>query len=339
MRDERVAPIGAASRAFRRVISVCLLMLSVIVVTPSSVLVIARISHYERSLQVIVLEAFTTYVFIPDYLAFAYAVITRRKALASISGLLVVCHVLWVFPEYATQTASSKNVSQSVSHLRLLTQNVRFDNPSSSELARNITNNDPDVIFLQELSYPVFDALQQTGALDPYPYRMTAPSYSVMGMGTFSKTPLIDARTVATAGWPDLTADTIINGHRVNLYNVHVRAPVDGGPQHWYQQLASVRDYERTHAGQVVIAGDFNATWGHGPLRSIATNGYRDAAIDLGRGYSRTWPVDTALARKIGGLIRIDHVFVSRGVQPIRADENPGRGSDHKAIIVDLALT
>lgn len=83
-----------------------------------------------------------------------------------------------------------------------------------------------------------------------------------------------------------------------------------------------------------VLAGDFNASQDHAAFRAILDTGLRDAARLAGSGRTPTWPARTAPA--IGA--QIDHVLVSEDFSASDAHFLDLADTDHRALLVDIAL-
>lgn len=77
---------------------------------------------------------------------------------------------------------------------------------------------------------------------------------------------------------------------------------------------------------------DFNATLDHRHLRGVLDRGWRDAAGEVGEGLRPTWPV----GRRVG--LHIDHVLVSADFAVGRVSIHEIPGTDHRAVVADLAL-
>ena len=84
-----------------------------------------------------------------------------------------------------------------------------------------------------------------------------------------------------------------------------------------------------------ILAGDFNATLDHAELRRVIGRGYEDAADTVGaRAAARR-------GRRTAGIpppVTIDHVLVDEraGVRSVRV--LPLAGSDHRAVLAEIAL-
>jgi endonuclease/exonuclease/phosphatase family metal-dependent hydrolase len=225
-----------------------------------------------------------------------------------------------------------------IGSLRVLTANLKNGGADPPALARVVEALGPDVVAVQELAPLQADAL--AGVL---PFGKLEPSRDHMGMGialrrpgAVSRVPLPHrsayAAEVELEGCP---------GRPIEIVNVHIAAP--HRPPPWWtlpyrrRQLRALEAYldgaARPHRA---LVGDLNSTpvW---PLYRRLARRFRDAALDAaGRDGGRTaltwgpWPGSPR-------LLRIDHVLVAgldvRGVRVV-----PIAGSDHSALVVDLAL-
>jgi endonuclease/exonuclease/phosphatase (EEP) superfamily protein YafD len=113
----------------------------------------------------------------------------------------------------------------------------------------------------------------------------------------------------------------------------HAIAPRRGDVPQWRSDLGKLRAYCDGDA-PAIIAGDFNATLDHSPLREV-TAGCSDAAVQRGQGLVPTWP--TWMPQWFGP--QIDHVFVTNPIAAARFEVREITGSDHRAVIVELRLT
>ncbi|MEQ4725768.1 endonuclease/exonuclease/phosphatase family protein [Nonomuraea sp. B19D2] len=86
-----------------------------------------------------------------------------------------------------------------------------------------------------------------------------------------------------------------------------------------------------------VLAGDFNATLDHLPMRELLASGYRDAADVMGRGFTATWPQALGRTLRPPG-VTIDHVLADSrmAVRDFRVLEL--RHTDHRPVFADVRL-
>ena len=117
------------------------------------------------------------------------------------------------------------------------------------------------------------------------------------------------------------------------LLAVHPLSPHEPGAamDRWAEDLDAVAQVCRTEPG-VVVAGDFNATLDHGPLRDLGS--CVDAAVEGGVGGVGTWPAN--LPRLLGAPI--DHILADadRYVVDAAAVLEVG-ASDHRAVVTQLS--
>jgi endonuclease/exonuclease/phosphatase family metal-dependent hydrolase len=195
------------------------------------------------------------------------------------------------------------------------------------------------VVAVQELAPDQADALAAR-----FPYGLLAPRQDYDGggialarPGEVAMLPLAQRSgfrvTLDPSSWPDLTEP-------LEVLNVHVYAPhsfVGRGllrrrPQ--FRALAGVLD--RPAATGRVVVGDFNATplWPvYWAMAARMEDAARTVARREGRRPERTW------GPRPGGpaMLRIDHGFVA-GVRPERFQVVPVEGSDHRAVVLDVAV-
>ncbi len=123
-------------------------------------------------------------------------------------------------------------------------------------------------------------------------------------------------------------------GRAVRLVAVHTYFPA-GDPQRWTGDMTALRDEASAAGSDLVVLGDFNATLDHAPMRSLLAAGLVDTHAELGRGWAPTWPVSGS---PLPPLIQIDHVLHGRGLAGVSASEHTLPGTDHRAVIAELAL-
>lgn len=125
-----------------------------------------------------------------------------------------------------------------------------------------------------------------------------------------------------------------IDGTGPTIVAVHAVAPRMEEMGQWRSDLTWIAD--QCPAGDVILAGDFNATIDH--MASLGLDGgdmgyCRDVASRTGNGLAGTWP--SSLPALAGAPI--DHVMATSNWTPSGSlvVENAG-GSDHRALVVQL---
>jgi len=129
-----------------------------------------------------------------------------------------------------------------------------------------------------------------------------------------------------------------VDGTGPAILAVHTLAPLPPMLPQWQQDLASVA--AACASGDVILAGDFNATLDHMsglPHTEGGTLGRcADAADATGNAAVGTWP--TMLPPLLGGAI--DHIMASpewrvTGMRVIQSHD--GLGSDHRPVLAQLS--
>ncbi|MDY7100539.1 MAG: endonuclease/exonuclease/phosphatase family protein [Actinomycetota bacterium] len=285
--------------------------------------------------RLVALQALTPYLLVAAYPLTVVGAVRSQRVLTAVGVVLMVAHVAWTVPEIARGRPDA--VPDGAVTVRLVTSNVYEANPTPERLAAHLLDVDADLVLLQELTPELLDTFEAAGLTDGYPHRVLDPLPGAQGSGILSRLPLDDGRAFAVAGWPMTTALVTVGDAEVRVVNVHAAAPLsDENAARWERQLdelAGARDLGGDH---VVLAGDFNATLQHAPLRGLLDADFREAYREAGRGLGATWPV--GLVPLVGPLIRIDHVFVTPGLGVADIGLGSGHGSDHRPVVVDLVV-
>lgn len=212
--------------------------------------------------------------------------------------------------------------------LTVLTFNVLTNNPQKKEVLAFLTEQDPDLICLQETSSEWLAALQPLR--QRYPHLISHPRSDPFGILLFSKHPitkqLLPSQKRAS---PYLTATIDWHGTPLNLINAHPLPPIHrDGARSRNDILARIRDDVAisTEAGvPIIAAGDFNCTR-YSPEFAPLKESLRDPA--RGRGYPATWQRGNPL---LG--IPIDHLLYTSDLVCTHYRIGPRNGSDHSAVI------
>ena len=146
------------------------------------------------------------------------------------------------------------------------------------------------------------------------------------------------AAVETTPAMPSLVA-TPVSGTGPTFIAAHPAAPVRADMDEWRDGLGYLADACRT--GDVVMAGDFNATLDHMADMGRAGGALgrcRDAAVATANGGVGTWPTD--LPPLLGTTI--DHVMATRQWLPTGfrvVTDHDEAGSDHRPVVAQLSPT
>ncbi|NUP01623.1 MAG: endonuclease/exonuclease/phosphatase family protein, partial [Nonomuraea sp.] len=217
--------------------------------------------------------------------------------------------------------------------LRVLAANLLVGRADTAGLMALVTSLRPDVLTLQEFTPAAKERLEAAGIAERLPYAVTRPAEGVGGSAVYARHPLAAGELIQAGGFRQATAVlTRPGGAEVEIVSVHPCAPKRAARQPCW--LAGLERLPRAGGRPRVLAGDFNATLDHLPVRDLLASGYRDAADVMGRGLSSTWP-----QYGWGPLgVAIDHVLADRrmGVRDFRV--LPLARTDHRAVFAELRL-
>jgi endonuclease/exonuclease/phosphatase (EEP) superfamily protein YafD len=304
-------------------------------ITGLALVALWRIVAYDRSRFVTLFAANAFWLYLPAYPIVFVALFFRKWWLASAGLVVVALHVAWVLPGF-TRQLEVPDAAAHAPHVRIVSANVRFDNQTRPQLARELLGYDADVLVLQEITPTWWETLRAEGVLRVYPYHAEALYRSAGGAAIVSRVPLADERVVVVAGWPLVSADVMTARGAVRLIDVHSVPPAFDYPLS-QQMLHAINDEleKRLPDGvPTIVAGDFNATPYNKWLHTLRGMGLRSAHEAVGRPLATTWP---------NGLhkfppLRIDHLFVTGTLVPLAVREGNGTGSDHRPVITDIAV-
>jgi endonuclease/exonuclease/phosphatase family metal-dependent hydrolase len=321
-------------------------------VAPGVLWAAVRLLGIERG-PLVQLLAFTPYVAAASLLPVALALALRRWWPAGVAAVTAVALIAVVAPRAFGGAADAEGPA-----LRVLTANLLAGAGDAETLVRLVRDNGVDVLAVQEFTPEAAARLDAHGLATLMPHRQLNPVVGTSGSGLYSRFPLTGGGVRRNPGgftqaYATLTAP---GAAPATVESVHPMAPY---------ALEKLRDWKRDLDGQPratpdgpvrVLAGDFNATLDHAPLRRLLASGYRDAADAAGAGLTGTWgpylpdrshssdrvPAIRRMAARITGdripPVTIDHVLVDRrvGVRDVSVLRLPG--SDHRPVYAELVL-
>ncbi len=220
--------------------------------------------------------------------------------------------------------------------LRVMAYNIWIDNPNTDAIAKSIQGENPDILFLSEVSKPTMAELQ-TRLSYPHDYRTGGGNNAL-----FSRYPILEATTidfgVKTKGRSfSLMAKLQVEGDPVTLIGIHPPIPII--PKFFHirnQQLDTFAKASQSIEGKVIVLGDFNATpWSphfqrFERLSQLQNTGHRQWIW-------ATWYFNQTLTTRYI-KIPLDHIE-TRGYKVLKTWTGQTGGSDHKPIITVLEPT
>jgi endonuclease/exonuclease/phosphatase (EEP) superfamily protein YafD len=218
--------------------------------------------------------------------------------------------------------------------LRVLTMNLLVGRADPEAVVDRVRQDDPDVLFLQELTADAETRLKKAGLEDLLPHaQVEHRDGGPRGSGIYSRFPLSQGPSLpATFAAQPTALLELPGGETVELICVHPRAPAlrRGGSAPWRAELAVLPPPGKRPR---VVAGDFNATIDHAAFRAVLRLGYADAAVQTGNALTRTWG-----PQHKGLWLTLDHVLVTRGCAVLAYAVHDVPGSDHRAVYAEIRL-
>jgi len=213
--------------------------------------------------------------------------------------------------------------------LVVLNLNLRLGHGDAAAVVRLVREEQVQVAALEEVTPAERDRLVAAGLTSVLPYAAGEPAGGAEGTMVFSAYPLSGSAPVPLHHGSyqlDVDAPTPFR-----LFAVHLGQPINT-PGEWRGDWSVLGQLLPTVRGPVVVAGDFNTTLDHGPMRALLGHGYADAAREANSGWQPTWP-------HWFGLLTIDHVLTRDGYRATSTSVVTVTGSDHKALVARLALS
>ena len=217
--------------------------------------------------------------------------------------------------------------------LKLILANVHASNDEYQRLVDFISEEDPDMVFLQEITE---DWVTGTASLlKDYPYFYAEPRADNFGIAAYSRIPFDSVRHVDSPplGYPTIIATATVGAEELTLISSHPTIPL--GKRRYSarnEQIETLVHLVHDNDRPVVLLGDFNSSlWDARYKDLVQSTGLPSARH--GFGILPTWPTFLPFA-----MIPIDHVQISEGIAVTELRTGRNIGSDHLPLIATLAL-
>ena len=292
----------------------------------------AHVVGFDRNRMFEFADAYTLWIYLPAYFIAVAAASFRHYLLAIAAAVVVVAQCCWVIPPML-QRVSIPAAARSAPHFRVVSANLNYGNDHHTQALAELEADDADVLVLEEITPAWWQAIEHSALFASHHYFARAMRADAGGIALLSRTPLTDVVQHDTEGWPVFTAAISVGGRRVHLVGVHTVAPLLFGRNHRQEQ--EITSIVRGMPGPRIVAGDFNASPYNRWFHQLLGLGLHEAHDAVGRPFATTWPNGTHHHLP---PLRLDHLFADPALVPLRAAEGRGTGSDHRPIIVDLAV-
>ncbi|RIV40926.1 endonuclease/exonuclease/phosphatase family protein [Micromonospora radicis] len=295
---------------------------------------VARLVGLDRG-PLVQLLAFTPYAAVGSLAPLLLALALRRRRPAVVAALTTAVLLAVVVPR--ALPAAQPSVSGPV--VRLLTANLLAGAADATTVVDLVRAERVDVLVVQEFTPSAQAELDRLGLDRLMPYRQLNPVVGTPGSGLYARHPIARGGIrQLRGGWGFTQAYATVRvpgAPEVRVESAHPAAPYAlDQTGYWRTDLAA--QPPATPDGPLsVLAGDFNATLDHAPLRALLDTGYVDAAAAVGAGLAGTWgPYDGDLIPPV----TIDHVLVDRRIAVRALTVHGLPGSDHRMLLAELRL-
>ena len=332
---------------------------SVLFAVPVAVLSIFRAVPWPWPTPVVQLVAFTPWLVFPAAAALLLSLPSRRPwAVLPAAGLLVL-QLVWLLPPDrlldrpgAARSGQGPGASAGAPavELNVMSLNAQLGQADAATLVRLVRENAIGLLALQELSPDLEQRLDAEGLDGLLPYRISNPTDGAAGGGVYAAGPLVPLDSVEGTAFPMPTLQLTLQltpgagGGPVPLAvtNVHAQAPVEGLAARWRSDLAAVGGLA-ARPGNLLLLGDFNATFDHAEFRELLAGGPDGAAgsgglVDVGVAerarLTPTWPKDGQL---LPGVV-IDHIVTSPHLGSSDYSVQAVPGTDHAAVLAAISV-
>jgi endonuclease/exonuclease/phosphatase (EEP) superfamily protein YafD len=265
--------------------------------------------------------------------------LTRHKRLILISLFVLAIQfsqvAVWYMPHLGRSPETSTN-------LKVLVANLHVQNEQYSKVLDLVKKEQPDIALFMEIDQAWIDQLDTLEEILPYKFGKPNP-YNI-GIAIYSKQELVNPEfnLFNTENNVGITGQLIVNQQPISFVGIHPLPPVKLKFFHLRnRQLDAVAQYVHSLTNPVIVFGDFNITmWSPYFKQMIRKTGLINAR--QGFGIVPTWPTQSSFKRSPVWRqllsIPIDHCLVSPTIQVANIYTGPNTGSDHKPLIVNLAI-
>ena len=219
------------------------------------------------------------------------------------------------------------------SRIRLVALNVHTGNARHDLVEAFLRASEADVILLTEVDDRWLTQL--AGLTNRWPHQLREPRDDNFGIALLSRWPWTQARviTLGEAELPSVEARIVRGDRRLWVIGTHPLPPGTSAQATLRDgQLQAIARRVAELAGPRVLAGDLNATPWSPAFRGLEQrSGLRDTL--RGRGYQASWPAGFPLFG-----IPLDHALISPDLRVLDRRLGPRVGSDHRPLILELAL-
>jgi len=255
-----------------------------------------------------------------------------NKKYIGIAILLSLINIYPVMGFYFQKGAIGQDV-QPNNIIKVMSLNLYDQNNDYANTLIEIEHQDPDLLFLIEFTHKWARNLSKIDTR--YPYKIALPRKDSFGIALYSKTPF-HKKNIKYWGdyrlpYVEATLKTKPRD-RLHILGFHTNVPLRKMKnKDNHNQLAFMLEQATKFKQPTIILGDFNNTpWSYSYQASIRGKNLYNAS-------RRSLLYATWMKHLLGGLF-IDHIIVTNDIYVQNWSIGNDIGSDHRAIIADIAI-
>jgi endonuclease/exonuclease/phosphatase (EEP) superfamily protein YafD len=261
------------------------------------------------------------------------AVVTRRWRLTVAAGaVLAVCATIAVPSLFGHTVAPGRD------DLVVMSANLEFGGADARSLVKAAREHRVDVLVLIEITPAAVERLRVAGLDTLLPGSVGRSSQEAGGTIIRSRIPMTLVQTGSDQVSTHAFDEPVVSIQRatgdVVLRAVHSLPPDLSGAADWRSGLTALQAWRERQPQDrsIVLAGDFNSSWGHPGFRQVAET-MTDAHRAAGEAWEPTWPERRRLIRP---FVQLDHVL-TRGLNVVDAGVVHLPDTDHAAVWARLS--
>lgn len=262
-------------------------------------------------------------------LAVTFGVLSHRPTLTALAAVTLAS---WAALGLSAALSAAPARGGQGPALRVVSSNVLWGNSTPDALAASLDERHADILVTLETTDTLRHALER-GLHHGLRVAGAGQTTEETSAVVWTNLPVVSTRTLPL-GERDLPVVVVrVGGRDVTVIGVHVKSPAKRDDYElWERELRRLAEYVDHVHGPVLLAGDFNASLTHRPMRAFDGR-LIDAAAAARRPFVATWPVGP------GGvsLLSLDHVLL-RGLTVGSFSTLRAAGSDHRALQVTVHL-
>ena len=277
------------------------------------------------------------------------------------TGILTCVPIIVFFAIYTPSFQAHEGQEVIGTSLTLLTYNLRASNINTEELDSILVSADADIVALQEVSFEIGEWVTQTWQ-DYYPYQVRftiedeSTEYSgrlpllasdvsqYAGRMLLSRYPILDYDIVPSSIGTTLyvRAEIDINGLMLTTYNVHLPPPLPidvFSTDVRHRNLLQILEVAQSDDA-VILMGDYNMS-DQSEDYELMSSRYTDVFSATRSGFGTTFPNGNNLSPLLSvvpPMIRIDYIFVGRGIVAQSAQVIYDGVSDHYPVYAEVVV-